>query len=192
MATLSRKSCALRDFLGFEWPDDDYYETLAPTGLDKNTFACFCMRPALPGELYEIFCPPWGTVWEFGPHNRAPYGIYTGLYMVLLLWRRSRRLVITRPSERLLEYVKLSGSFVSLWLQVISLPPLCRKYQQTLEISRGTWPILLFLRTATAKSLWMFWPHVELAALLRCRETTKLCKCDVHEQYSQSCINCFV
>jgi len=23
------------------------------TGLDKNTFACFCMRPALPGVLYE-------------------------------------------------------------------------------------------------------------------------------------------
>ena len=23
MATRSRKSCALRDFLGFEWPDDD-------------------------------------------------------------------------------------------------------------------------------------------------------------------------
>ena len=26
----------------------------AVSGLDKNTFACFCMRPALPGELYEI------------------------------------------------------------------------------------------------------------------------------------------
>jgi len=24
----------------------------------KNTFACFCMRPALPGELYEIFALP--------------------------------------------------------------------------------------------------------------------------------------
>ena len=33
---------------------------------------------------------------------------------------------------------------------------------------------------------------VELAALLRCRETTKLCKHDVREQYSRSCINCFV
>ena len=33
-------------------------------------------------------------------------------------------------------------------------------------------------------------PRVELAALLRCRETTKLCKRDVHEQYSRSCINC--
>jgi len=58
-----------------------YYETLVPTGLDKNTFACFCMRPALPGELWD-FCPPWGTVWEFGPHNRALYGIYTCRYMV--------------------------------------------------------------------------------------------------------------
>jgi len=24
----------------------------------KNTFACFCMRPALFGELYEIFALP--------------------------------------------------------------------------------------------------------------------------------------
>ena len=31
-------------------------------------------------------------------------------------------------------------------------------------------------------------PHVELATLLRRRETTKLCKRDVHEQYSRSCI----
>ena len=29
-------------------------------------------------------------------------------------------------------------------------------------------------------------PRIELAALLRCRETTKLCKRDVHEQYSRS------
>ena len=41
----------------------DYYETLAPTGLDKNTFACFCMRPALPGELHEIFALP-GVLYE--------------------------------------------------------------------------------------------------------------------------------
>ena len=47
MATRSRKSCVLHDFLGFEWPDDDSDA--------ENTFACFCMRPALPGELYEIF-----------------------------------------------------------------------------------------------------------------------------------------
>ena len=52
----------------------DYYETLAPTGLDKNRFACFCMRPALPGELYEMFALPGvRTVWEFGTHNRALY-----------------------------------------------------------------------------------------------------------------------
>ena len=45
---------------------------------------------------------------------------------------------------------------LSLWLQVISLPLLCRKYQQTLEISRGTWlSVLLFLRTATVKLSWM-------------------------------------
>ena len=43
-----------------------------------------------------------------------------------------------------------------LTMQVISLPLLCKKYQQTLEISRGTWPTVLpFLRTATAKSSWM-------------------------------------
>jgi len=41
----------------------DYYETLAPTGLDKNMFACFCMRPALLGELYEIFALP-GVLYE--------------------------------------------------------------------------------------------------------------------------------
>jgi len=41
----------------------DYYETLAPTGLDKNMLACFCMRPALPGELYEIFALP-GVLYE--------------------------------------------------------------------------------------------------------------------------------
>ena len=28
-----------------------------------NTFACFCMRPALPGELYEIFALP-GVLYE--------------------------------------------------------------------------------------------------------------------------------
>ena len=75
-----------------------------------------------------------------------------------------------------------------LTIQVISLPLLCRNYQQTLEISCGTWPtVLLFLRTATAKSSWMLLTvHWTAAALLRCRETTKLCKRDVHEQYSRS------
>ena len=54
--------------------------------------------------------------------------------------------------------------------------------------------VLLFLRAATAKSSWMLLTEarVELVALLRCRETTKLCKHDVHEQYTRSCINCFV
>ena len=39
------------------------------------------------------------------------------------------------------------------------------------------------------------WPRIELAPLLRCRKTTKLCKRDVHEQCSRSvsvCISCFV
>jgi len=76
MATRSRKSCVLRDFLGFEWPDDDSDA--------KNTFACFCMRPALLRELYEIFALP-GVLYENLAHNRALYGIYTCLYMVLLL-----------------------------------------------------------------------------------------------------------
>ena len=63
MATRSRKSCALSGFLGFERPDDDSDQQLAPTGLDKNPFACFCMRPTLPGELYEIFALP-GVLYE--------------------------------------------------------------------------------------------------------------------------------
>jgi len=31
----------------------------------KNTFACFCMRPALPGELYEIFALLTGHCMEY-------------------------------------------------------------------------------------------------------------------------------
>ena len=72
----------------------DYYETLAPTGLDKNTFACFCMRPALPGELYEIFALPGelyeifalpGELYGIFALPGVLYGIYTCLHMVLLL-----------------------------------------------------------------------------------------------------------
>ena len=37
----------------------------------------------------------------------------------------------------MLSYVASALSLVSLWLQVMSLPLLCRKYQQTLEISCG-------------------------------------------------------
>jgi len=48
MATHSRKRCALRDFLGFEWPDDDSDTTTSRTN---------------PGELYEIFALP-GVLYE--------------------------------------------------------------------------------------------------------------------------------
>jgi len=78
--------------------------------------------------------------------------------------------------------------FVSLWLQVISLPLLRRRYQQTLEISRGTWPTVpLYGYSEVVVNVMDL-----VAALFRSRETTKLCKRDVREQYSRSCINCFV
>ena len=72
----------------------DYYETLAPTGLDKNTFACFCMRPALPGELYEIFALP-GELYEIFalPRYRVLYenlALITGHcmeYTLACIWR---------------------------------------------------------------------------------------------------------
>ena len=60
----------------------------------KQKHVCLFLYETCPpwGTVWG-FCPPWGTVWEFGPHNRAQYGIYTCLYMVLLQWRRSRRTV---------------------------------------------------------------------------------------------------
>ena len=63
------------------------------TNWSRQKHVCLFLYETCPpwGTVWD-FCPPWGTVWEFGPHNRALYGIYTCLYMVLLLWRRSRNM----------------------------------------------------------------------------------------------------
>ena len=64
------------------------------------------------------------------------------------------------------------------------VPFFYRKYQQTLDISRGMCPMIMpFFRIATAKYCRS---HIEAVALLRCRETTWLCRHGDYELCSQS------
>jgi len=84
--------------------------------------------------------------------------------------------MLTTRAQLHCKCIEYSESFVSLWLQIIWLPLLCRRYQQTLEISRGTWPTVLlfsgnfpwYMTDSTAvlelqqSRRECYWPRVEL------------------------------